>query len=302
MYFVSHALWTVAGLCAYQGAVATAAGVLEASLVFPRNNTTYEPSKKFPIVFAVQNSQLLEYLQLSFDERILNRTKQSERTRTFDNEYSYNYTEVDVVSDGSWKINWWDVTASQSDPYLHWFYLDLRDEGPFSMGWWVEWAACNETEDRMGQDSYTTFGNHRFPLLYEDVFVVEFETKKGGQKVDLVSGTENNSDDDCPADGVAIEVSDEVANATVYGSVFTSTETCAALVTSTPTPTANPCKIKIDKATVESMDAHDLEEACKGTFPPAECPEDEDHAVHMLAAEGLASLLAAAVGAALFLF
>ncbi|KAI6786021.1 uncharacterized protein J7T54_006360 [Emericellopsis cladophorae] len=301
MHFVSYALWAVAGLCAYQGAVATAAGVLEASLIFPRNNTTYEPSEKFPIVFAVQNSQLLEHLQLTFNKRILNTTNQPQRTVTYSNGYINNYTDVDVLSRGGSTIEWWDVTAAQSDPYLYWYHLDIRGEGPLKMGWWLDWQSCNETEDRMGQDSYTTLGFHTFPDDPDSVFSVRFEIKKGGQKVDLISGTESNSDDDCLVDGVAIDVSDEVANATYYVGGVASVRTCAVLATSTPTPTANPCKVKIDKATVESMDAHDLEEACRGPWPPAECPEDEDYAVHILAAGGLATLLTAALGATLFL-
>lgn len=43
-----------------------------------------------------------------------------------------------------------------------------------------------------------------------------------------------------------------------------------------PSLISNPCSATIDKATVESIVAARLEDKCRGSNPPEECPNPED--------------------------
>ena len=60
-----------------------------------------------------------------------------------------------------------------------------------------------------------------------------------------------------------------------------------------------PCKVKTDKATAESMAAADLKEKCRGFNQPSECPKS-GLANPRFAVAGV-STLAAVFGAAIFL-
>jgi len=260
--------WTLFGASAYLGAAARAAGVLDIGLAFPRANETYEPTDDFPVVFALQNSELAEHLKPSIWYQVLNVTGN-----------------VETLVDSTHEFNW--TTASENDPYFMWSHLRVEGEGKLRVLWQPRWSSCDESGDEVDIARNRT-----------DNFLVDFEIKADGQTADLVAATGGDSEN-CPNEGVGIDVTDETLEAPARSSGRRESETCAVLGSSSPTPTSNPCKVKIDKAAVESMEAADLRERCRGLNPPAECP-DESLASPKLA-PGAASSLMALLGAAFYL-
>jgi hypothetical protein len=259
-------MWALMGASAHLGAVARAAGVLDIGLAFPRANETYERTDDFPIVFALQNSKLAEHLKPSIWFQILNVTG-----------------DIETLVDSTHEFNW--TSASENDPYFLWSHLRVEGEGRLRLLWQPRWSACVESRDEVEVVRNRT----------DDNFLVEFEIKAGGEKADLVAATGGDSEN-CPNEGVGIDVTDKTLEAPVGSS---GRETCAVLGSSSSTPTSNPCRVKIDKAAVESMQAADLKEKGRGLNPPEECPKD-GLAHPRLTAAGVASL-AAVLGAGFFL-
>lgn len=258
-------MWALMAASAHLGAVARAAGVLDIGLAFPRANETYERTNGFPVVFALQNSKLAEHLKPSIWFQILNMTADFEIL-------------VDIVHELDW------TSASENDPYFLWSYIRFDGEGRFRLLWQPLWFACDESRDGVEIVRNST-----------DNFLVDFEIKADGEKADLVAATDGDSEN-CPNEGVGINVTDKTLEAPVGPS---GRETCAVLGSSSSTPTSNPCRVKIDKAAVESMQAIRLEKLCRGLNPPEECPKD-DLAHPRLRVTGVVSL-AAILGAVFFL-
>ena len=269
----SQPIWSLIGASAYLGAVARAAGVLDIGLAFPRANETYKRTDDFPIVFALQNPKLAEHLKPTIWYHVLNATGDFELLVNSDHE-----------------LDW--TSISENDPYLLWSHFRVEGEGRLRILWQPRWSVCDDRRDESRDDSrldVEVVRNHT------DNFIVDFEIRAEGKKADLVAATGGDSEN-CPNEGVGIYVTDETLEAPFRSSGL---ETCAVLDSSSPTPTSNPCRVKIDKAAVESIQAVRLEKACRGLDPPEECLED-DLAHPRLAAAGVASL-AAALGVVLFL-
>lgn len=267
MRLASQSIWALVGASGYLSAVASAAGVVDIGLVFPRTNATYLPSDDFPILFAIQNSKLAEHIKPAIWYQVLNMTG-----------------EYDVLVEAVREFN--STSASEHDPYLSWSNLGLGSESKFRILWQPIWTSCDQSHQDVRLVLNRTDKN----------FIVDFEIGASGQKVDLVAATNNGNSANCPNEGVGIEVTDKTLEGKTKSS---SLETCAVLGSSSPTPISNPCKVKIDKASVESMAAIDLEKDCRGFDKPSKCPKSG------LANPGFAvagvSTLAAAFGAALLL-
>ena len=261
----SQPMWALMGASAHLGAVARAAGVLDIGLAFPRANETYERTDDFPIVFALQNSKLAEHLKPTIWFKIINMTG-----------------DIEGLVDSTHELNW--TSASENDPYFLWSYFRVEGEGRLRLLWQPHWSACDESRDEVEVVRNRT-----------DNFLVDFEIKADGEKADLVAATGGDSEN-CPNEGVGINVTDKTFEAPFRSS---GRETCAVLGSSSSTPTSNPCRVKIDKAAVESIQAVRLERKCRGLDPPEECPKD-DLAPPRLTAAGVASL-AAVLGAVFFL-
>ncbi|KAF5486478.1 hypothetical protein K4K60_009668 [Colletotrichum sp. SAR11_57] len=271
MHLVSHAVWTLVGATVYLGAVSHAAdGVLDIGVVFPRENETYAPMERFPIVFALQNAELAQNLKPLIDLDVLNGSMtmlDKVNERTFDLEFA-NYT---------------------SEPYLLYAFMDFNIEGPLQLLWTAWWRKCDESGDEVSIISNSS-----------DKLWVDFNIKEGAQTADLVADTANGGN--CPDHvGVAITVTDKTHNVPEPLSGQNKQHgTCAVVATPSPTPTSNPCRVKIDKAAVESMEADEQARRCRRLNPPADCPK-EDQAIHESAVAG-GAILAAALGVAAFLF
>jgi len=249
-------------LLAYFGAVVNGAGVLEFDVIFPRTNETYAPSDRFPIVFALQNAELAKHIPISIQSLV--RQGADFRSATGDS------------------LRHLNPTSPPANPTL--FQVNLTTEEPHELFGTVYWAGCDESSNPIAFSSNTTN------------FSVYFTIKKGGQEANLVTATEK-----CAArDGVAITVTDQTHEVperpSWQGQPF---GTCAVLVSS-PTPTINPCRFKIDTAAAESMSAVIHAAMCRGLNRPADCPKEEENAVQQLVVVGVVSF-AAALGAIGFL-
>ncbi|KAF3001806.1 hypothetical protein E8E13_002823 [Curvularia kusanoi] len=274
MRLASQSIWALVGSSGYLSTIANAAGIVDIGLVFPRNDTTYSPDDNFPIVFAAQNSKLLEHLKPLIDYRVLNITGPTEDTEVLiDSHREFNLT-----------------SASEHDPYLFWQRVDLQGEGKFRVIWKPYWSSCGEYNQQIYLARNRTENN----------FLVDFEVRAGGQKVDLVAATNTGNITDCPNKGAAINVTDSTLKA-LATKLSAPHETCAVLGSSSPTPTSNPCKVKIDKATVESMAAENLRQDCVGFWAPSHCPKEETGLANPRFAIAGVSTLAAVFGAALLL-
>ena len=248
------------------GAVAKAAGVLDIGLAFPRTNGTYSPANDFPIVFAVQNSKLAEHLKPSMWYQVLNVTGN-----------------IEILIDSTHEFNW--TSASEHDPYLLWSRVNVGGESKLRVLWQPRWTSCDQSHEEVGLAR-----NHT------DNFLVDFEIRASGEMPDLIAATNNGNSESCPNAGVGTDVTDQILEAAIGSSAQ---GTCAVLGSSSPTPISNPCKVELNKATVESMAAVDLKEKCRGLNPPSECPKG-GFANPRSAVAGV-SALAAVFGGALFL-
>ncbi|KAH6855748.1 hypothetical protein B0I37DRAFT_365628 [Chaetomium sp. MPI-CAGE-AT-0009] len=265
MRLVSRAVRSLVASLACLGVVveATGGGVLEVDLIFPRNET-YAPTDSFPIVFAFQNPELAWYLNTDISYTIRN----------------WSYFLGDNVMSGH-DLRW--TNWSTHDPY---FVANFFDE-PFAVEgqWRLTWA---DPDDPRIIANFSRWS-------------VDFTISNGGQPVDLVAATAD--DEKCPVElGAAIRVTGETKAVGEFG-VWSGGDTCAVLDISSPTPTPNPCAVKIDSATAASISASWTARVCDslGVFlGPDKCPPPPESASQQLAVAGLASL-AVAFGAFGFL-
>ncbi|KAH8770759.1 hypothetical protein F5883DRAFT_713367 [Diaporthe sp. PMI_573] len=254
MHFVSRTVWSLVGALACLGAVANAAGVLDMGVVFPRQNETYAPMERFPFVFALQNAQLAEHLNplITFD--VLNGSH-------------------DIINGREFDLEWANYTNYTTEPYLLYAFMDFNTEGPLTLRLDAGWRQC----DMSGEEVRS--GNNKSRLW------VDFNIRDGAQKADLVTATAE--EEECPAQvGVAINVTDET-----HDVLFRNRGNCSVVDYSSPSPVSNPCRVRIDKAAVESAEAKELDRRCRRLNPPADCPE-EGHALQQLAVAGGATFAA----------
>ena len=263
MHLVSHAVWSLVGSLAYLGVAVNAAGALEIDVVFPRNET-YAPTDNFPIVFAIRNAALAKHLKLTIQSFIRNGSNLNS---------TFGHSTEDLAN-----------ANFSSEPYFVYHYRAVDTEGRHELFSTAYWTSCNTSIDPVSL------------LSNSSNIGVPFTIQKGAQQVDLVAATAN--DKTCSArSGVAISVTDQTLEYPASGP--SSAGTCAVLATSSPTPTADPCRVNIDSATAASMSASLQAALCKGLNPPANCPK-ENNAVEQLAVVGVACF-AAASGAIGFL-
>lgn len=127
---------------------------------------------------------------------------------------------------------------------------------------------------------------------------MDFTFNNDGQTADLVAATARN--ETCLEElGTTIKVTGKTQSINDF--YWSGGYTCAVLELSSPTPTPNPCAVRIDSATAASISASYVARLCSVTFPPDYCPPEEDSASRRLAVAGVASL-AAAFGAFGFLW
>lgn len=255
MHLVSHAVWSLVGTLACLGSVANAAGELEVGVVFPRNET-YAPTDVFPIVFALKNAELAKNLRLRITSSVRNGP------------------ELETVFGGR-RFDLANANFS-TEPYFVYEYVTADTEGPQRLVAHSEWVSCDESGNQVsfigGNSSYSASFN------------VDFTIKKGGQEVDLVDATAD--DTTCTGKvGFTLNVTDETHELAASGSMPAST--CAVLDSPFPTTAVGPCRVRVDEAAEASM----LARVCSRNNPPTDCP-GEGSAVQQLATAGIASFAA----------
>ncbi|WQF77316.1 hypothetical protein CDEST_02330 [Colletotrichum destructivum] len=117
-----------------------------------------------------------------------------------------------------------------SEPYLLSAFMDFKIEGQLKLLWTTWWGQCDESGDEV------RIINEKWPTN------VGVATNVTGKTHDVPK----------PLSGQNIQ----------YG-------TCAAVASSSPTPTSNHYRDKIDKATVESTKSNELSRRCRRLSPPA---------------------------------
>lgn len=259
--------------CALLGAVV---GALEVDLVFPRNES-YAPTDQFPIVFAFQNPKEAKYLNPYIDYTIWNWA-----TLPGDDNVGWSH---DLRT-----VNW----SSTDDPYFayNFFSESSLPEGHWKMTWSVSWQSCNETAFSQQLDNSKMVSNNTSRGL-------SFTINKSAPKVDLVSATANTTT--CSPEGASDSETGVAVPINVTGKTmevpwwvdWSGGDTCAVVASSLPTPTADPCKVKIDSAVEASMSASLTAKLCSGLNPPPDCPEDDEGAAQKLVVVGVSTLLAA---------
>lgn len=259
-------MWSLMGTLACLGAIGkAAAGVLDIGVVFPRQNETYAPMERFPVIIALQNAQLATYLKLLVQFNI----------------YNGSMTMLDSIDGKEFDLQWANYTNYTTEPYLLYAFMDFRNEGPLKLRLEAWWRQC----DMSGEEVSITTDNRT------NIWV-DFDIREGAQTADLVSATVE--EEACPAHvGLAINVTDETHDVSVFNQGNRHlTGNCSVVDSSSPTPDSNPCRVRIDEAAVESIEAEDLERRCNSEVwnPPPECPK-KDHALQQLAVAGGATFV-----------
>jgi hypothetical protein len=237
-------------------------GVVEVDLVFPRNDT-YTFSESMPVVFAVQNPYLADFLQFRLSYEIWN---------------SSIYPGRNGLPEVAATLDLQNVSLSSENPYFAHHSLpglserrDFPRDGQWILVWSLWWANCSDaTTQTWAWSPYDTFG-------ISDGGNVEFTIKYGDQTLDLVVAT--SSQRQCPPNsghgklGVAINVTGQTKLLDPSRNSFTG---CAILAPS-PTPTPRPCQVSVDAATAASMSAVWHEELCHSHWAPKDCKPNREN-------------------------
>lgn len=277
MRFSPASWFLVACIGAIVNLNAAAAGVLEVDLLFPRNKT-YAPITWLPVVFAFRNAEAARLLnpRISYTIR--------------------NWDDMGGIDGAHYAHDLRTTNWSSHDPYFvyNYFHDVFAKEGRWWMTWEVTWASCDEADPSFSR------GIGGDLIRNSSSWSVAFTTENSAPEIDLVAVTNNKT---CPAElGVAINVTDKTM-AVPFGVTWTGGgDTCAVVASSSPTPTADPCRVKIDSAVVASMSASLAANLCRKSLnPPANCSDDDESAAQQLVVVGVSvvgvSCLLAAFGA-----
>lgn len=194
-----------------------------------------------------------------------------------------------MIRHGPYLRPWLDLAYANSstEPYFVYKHPTIDTEGHYQLFAYTTWASCDESGVQVSFIGDTT--------NYTNNFSIDFTIKKGGQDVDLVAATAN---DTCSGQvGFTLNVTDKTYEVAASGQIPAGT--CAVLASPYPTPAVGRCRVKIDTAADASISADLHARLCKGFNPPNDCPE-EGNAVQQLAVAGVASF-AAVFGAIGFL-
>jgi hypothetical protein len=231
-------------------------------LVFPRNET-YSPADWFPVVFAVQNPQSAELLNLRISYDIRKDNNRNNQTT--------------LIHDLRW-ANW----SSSADPYLAYQYIrTLNTTGNWSVVWRLRWQSC-DVEALANRDKKVLPTDHDGGVFehyysWEQYFTIDDSPLK---KVDLVAATANST---CPKDmnAIAINVTD-ITMQSPPGLNAAGRDTCVVTVNSTATRTTpDPCRVAINEDTAASMAAAHQKRLCNPLLypnPPEDCPAEKNGA------------------------
>lgn len=231
---------------------ASAPGVVEVDLIFPRNET-YAPVDIMPIVFAIQNphSAALLDLNLQYDIWLLDALHGNQS-------HPKNVPGLGI-SDLDYMHFLRSSNLSSSKPYLRHYGTDLiNTEGTWIMEWDLGAANCSESP----QNGVRTGGHVR------NHYVI-FTIKKGGQQPNLVAATDNGVCENTP--GYAFNIT-ETLPVPPSATDWQGQPSCAVLSPASPLPSLNPCAAKIVPSAASSISAALTASACSYPDPGVKCP------------------------------
>ena len=272
LFFPTARSLVAAALLASLGASAdaTGGGVVEFDVMFPRNET-YAPGDELPVLIAIQNAALATHLNAEMNLRLYNLTE-----LLLDRNDGNLFTQP-LRTWGRWLKN---ENLTANEPY---FMLDVLSqtyelnggEGRWRLAWAVYWEGC------AGIAATTLSPVNRWNDSHRHV---DFTIQRGAQPIDMVAGTADGKP--CPpALGVALNVTSPTV-AVPPAASWTGDPSCAVVASDSPTPTANPCRVKVDSAVVARMSASRLAEMCEAR--PGHC--GQSGASQPLAVAGAAGL------------
>jgi hypothetical protein len=176
-------------LCISSGAVAEqeqndSAGTLEVGLVFPRNESTINPSLFMPFVFSYQNTRLVPTLQTYFIYDVYNYSNTSRSI--FSGRVGHNSVNLSANHDPHFEVN---------------YHRHLNTEGKWLLTLISGFFYCFDDPNRTFNNTYTI--DSAFSTVN-----ITFTTKGPSQQVDLVAATDTKN---CSsAAGLTINVRDTV--------------------------------------------------------------------------------------------
>ncbi|GLA81311.1 hypothetical protein AtubIFM56815_004955 [Aspergillus tubingensis] len=252
------------------GALITTSPAVEVDLVFPRSETSYSPAEWFPFVFAVQNTERAELLNLRMSCRI------------YKSNNGLDFGKLSVVHDFSW-TNW----SGSTDPYFayDYFHNSFNTSNNWLLQCQIRWQSC----DVEGLSHYLPqHGLNDHEYTWTMGFYIDNSSLK---EVDLVAATANGT---CPGsqNAIAINVTNKVMDSPSDENTA-HRDTCVVTTNTTASPTTSipdPCRIAIDEDTAESMAAAQQQRFCYLPVPPDNCPKEENGATQ-LAVLGVCGIL-----------
>ncbi|CAG7565993.1 unnamed protein product [Fusarium equiseti] len=157
---------------------------LEVGLVFPRDESTVNPSSFMPFVFSYQNTKILPILQPYFIYDV----------------YNYSNTSRPILQDRV-ELESFNFSANHDPHFEVNYHRQFNNEGKWLLTVISGFYDCFEDPDRTYNNTYTI--DTRFVR-----FNVTFTTKGPSQQVDLISATESKNFSS--AAGFTIKVQDTV--------------------------------------------------------------------------------------------
>lgn len=222
-------------------ATVSLSGIVEMDLIFPKNDTTYEPTDMMPLIWAIQNANLAATLSTVLSVDIFNSDRMRGDTKTL----SLNATNL----------------TGKDIYYVYLYTHKLNVEDSFFINWSPFSKNCST--DIYYDNNDTAFAGQ---------IISFFSMAKGGQKPDFaaaqnancsntrsarfnITGTQKRHEGDGPANQ------------------------CAMLSQETPFPVSgNPCAVKMDSAVAASITASLKAEyislKCLSPHPTISCPAE----------------------------
>lgn len=233
------------------GSTTAGNSVLEVDLVFPQNRT-YTPTEWFPVVFALQNPSLAQYLDMEITYYLRSIDDQNPSRTSF---HKFRHENLSSI-----------------DPHFASSHFGMfGSPGSWRLDWSTTWRSC----DKEGFESGSTISQM---LSNSTSFSVSFAVQDmpDSVDVDLVSSSSEDSCPDTNSDSaLAINVPETMPlpHWVDWNARQAMNYTCAV---TTPTTTApDPCRVDIDRTVAESMQASHQAWLCRHAVnPPDDCPEE----------------------------
>ncbi|KAI9368305.1 hypothetical protein BJX61DRAFT_230044 [Aspergillus egyptiacus] len=226
---------------------------LEVDLVFPQNKT-YTPTEWFPVIFALQNSSLAQYLDMEITYNL----------RSIDDEYP--------TRTSTHRFRHENLSSTKT--HFAYSYFDMfRSSGSWQVAWSISWRSCNKEGFESGNSISQMLSN-------TTSFSVSFAVQNIADSVavDLVSATSEDSCPDTNSDSaLAINVPEtmRLPSWVSWNAERAMNYTCA--ITTPTTTIPDPCRVDIDRTVAESMQASHKAWLCRNALnPPEDCPEENE--------------------------